>query len=369
MAPTRLTNHVPGTKRPLSPESNSPVTKRVEKESFWETSAHDENEPDHHVSVDWDSTTWQESKICDPSINRLTSRNCSEDKDEEGDVKYDPAYLDTHYESLLAEKNMKQSKEFHGLHQHDASDQTYINDRVSPSPSSPPSSAACDTSPTPVPTSPYYSPLPTKQTVSPLWLPSSPTRYESSEPLPSKPLPLKASPLNLSSPSRRTFESAVELFNRRNSIGSPPSPPRLEPLSSPCISSPAPMFFPQLSPRNDSPKANHQPDFRNILRGNKLGDLANIVPSTADDVFTTMSSLETRPSILIKRKHDTWLPLHVRNPAKGVVAKWVVVAQDRRRETIGYPCEDHKFRTEKRKVLATWDKFGNIRDLEGNIVR
>lgn len=82
-----------------------------------------------------------------------------------------------------------------------------------------------------------------------------------------------------------------------------------------------------------------------------------------------MSSCETRSSDLTKRKHNTWLPLHVRNPAKGVIAKFAVVPQDGRKKMIGYPCDDHKFRTEDGRVLGTWDKFCNIRDLDGNIVR
>lgn len=129
------------------------------------------------------------------------------------------------------------------------------------------------------------------------------------------------------------------------------------------------MFFPQLSPRNDSPKAIHPQDSRRIKRGSELGDSTKITPSPSDDVFSTVSSSETRPSPLTKRKHGTWLPVHVNNPAKGVITKWVVVAQDGGTKMIGYPCDDHKFRTEDDRVLGTWDKFGNIRDLEGNVVR
>ncbi|KEQ71224.1 hypothetical protein M436DRAFT_65383 [Aureobasidium namibiae CBS 147.97] len=359
---------VSGVKRPLSSDSDSPVTKRVKKESFWGTSKQHGSATDHRVCVGCDSTTRPDPEFCDPPTNHLTlrsSRNGLEDTGEELDVKYELSFLDAQYEARLAGKNAEQSKEDQELHRHNTSNQTYLNNTTSPSPLL--TSAAFNTSPARVPTSPRYSPLPTQRKQSLLCFHASPTRYEASPP-PSSPSPSRPSPSNLPLPSNHTFESAYEQFDRRNILRLPPSPPRLGPLSSPCISSPAPMFFPQLSPRNDTLRASHTQEVRDILRGNELGDLTNIVPAPNDDVFNNTSSLRIQPSRLTKRKHDTYLPFHVKNPAKGVVSKWIVVALEEHKELIGYPCEDFKFRTEDDSVLGSWDRYGNIRDLERNIV-
>lgn len=194
MAPTRLINRVPGTKRPLSPDSDYPVTKRVKKESFRETSKQHGSATNHRGGVGWSSTTRSDPEICDPSINHLTlrvSRNGPEDMGEEQDVKYEPSFLDAQYEARLAGKNTEQSKGDQELHPHDTSNQTDVNGTTSPSPL--PSSAACNTSPAWVPTSPRYSPLPTQRKESLLCFPTSPTRYEPSSP-PSSQSPSRSSP-------------------------------------------------------------------------------------------------------------------------------------------------------------------------------
>jgi hypothetical protein len=206
------------------------------------------------------------------------------------------------------------------------------------------------------PTSPYWSP---QAKSSPVWLPESPTQYGLSPP----PSPLKAS-----SHLTRIVTSPSELYSRGNRSRPPPSPPRLQPLSSPSGRTLSPLFFPQPSPRVNSSRAVHPEELEDILGGTEFGDLKHIVPSPADDVFDTATVQQNQQSRLIKKKHNTYLRFHVRNPAKGVIAEWVVVAWDGHKEITGYPCEDSKFRTDERQILGSWDEMGNVRDLDGNFV-
>ncbi|KAH0013581.1 hypothetical protein KCU78_g9129, partial [Aureobasidium melanogenum] len=119
-------------------------------------------------------------------------------------------------------------------------------------------------------------------------------------------------------------------------------------------------------------EAAHQQDLRNtlILGENELAYLNNIVPSPSDDVFGTVPSRKNSLSRFIRKKHDngsTLMP--VNNPASGPISEWTIVARREHGKLIGYPYDDFKFRTEKHDVLGSWDEMGNIKDIDGNVVR
>jgi hypothetical protein len=244
-----------------------------------------------------------------------TLRDCSEHEDEEKDVKYDPAYLDAQHESQLAEKSITESVEGHELQQHDdlvVQAHSDLPELLSGFPASP---TQTESSLAWVPTSPWLYPP------SPVYLPGSPTLYKSSPSPLTLPSPLlipvspygypaspsyfpaspgvyestpSPSPSRLLSNRQHASTSPSKLFNLNNSSSIPPSPPRLVPLSSPGGPSPTPLFSPQPSPRIKTPRTVHPPVLGSILGSNEFGDLNNIMPSPADDVFNTTPSQQQK---------------------------------------------------------------------------
>lgn len=328
MALSRHADGVTGTKRPLSPEFNPPATKRIRTESLWRTPVQNENENelDSRGSIECGLRTWQSRRICDFSIRcykSQTSHDYLEHEDEEKDVKYDPAYLDAQYESQLVGNSIVESVEGRELHQHDdlvVQAHSKLPELLSRFPESP---TQTESSPVWVPTSPWLYPP------SPIYLPGSPTLYRLSPSPFTLPPP---SPLTLPSPflmsvssyrhpaspsyfpaSPREYESTpspspsrllahrqhtpispFKLVNLDNSSSIPPSPPRLELLSSPGGPTPLPLFSPQPSPRINTPRTIHLQVLGSILGNNEFGDPNNIIPSPADDMFNTTPSQQQK---------------------------------------------------------------------------
>ncbi|KAH0018015.1 hypothetical protein KCU78_g7332, partial [Aureobasidium melanogenum] len=272
----------------------------------------------------WGHKTLQSQGTNNPFINRSLSqtfRHASEDED----VKYDPAYLDAQYQDQQNEEAMK-----NGPH---ASEESTHPLRLE-SPSQSPDSRS--------------------------WSPESPTRHASS--------PFR----------RRRSGPPPRLCKRqKRPTTPPPAPPpapQMELLTSPPGATPPPLLVssPRLSQLVDLEEAVHQQDPQNTLTlwENELAYLNNIVPSPSDDVFGTVPSRKNSLSRIIRKKHDngsTSMP--VNNLASGPISEWTVVARKEHEELIGYPCNDFKFRTEKHDVLGSWDGMGNIKDIDGNIIR
>lgn len=313
---------VAGSKRPLSPVPSPSSPKKVKVKYSCEDSEsfEDDNEVDLRELHGWGRKTWQNAGANNLITNRNLSQTFRHASDDE-DVKYDPAYFDEQCQGQQVQEAIKDNP-------HAMEESTHPLRLESPS-SSP---------------------------VSPCRSPESPSRYASSR-----------------SHRRRGFRPSHRMGEYRTRSTPPPPAPQMELLTSPPGATPPPLFF--SSPRSDQlvniPGTVHQQGLRSTLSlgGNELAYLNNIVPSPSDDVFNTEPSQEHSLSGLVKKKRDGDHTLkHVRNPAKGPISKWTVVAKREQEELVGYPCDDFKFRTEKHDVLGTWDEMGNIKDIDGNII-
>jgi hypothetical protein len=387
MASTSSTVKIVGTKRLRSSKSSSPDSeaKRFKKETSLGASEQTEHALDAPDLGGWGFSTWQSTEECSGLRILQAIRDHAENKRDEEAMKLDRAEQHAQDENQFITESIRATMEDHenrqqrnGLERRqvdylDSTSWLPISPIRSESPPlpllSPPWAPTSpymgarppqsNSSPSWVPTSPYMGAWPPQAKSSPVWLPESPTQYGLSPP----PSPSKAS-----SHSTRIITWPSKLYRRDDGSGPPPSPPRLQPLSSPSGQTPSPLFSPQPSRRVNSSRAVHPEDLENILGCNEFGDLKHIVPSPADDVFDTATLQQNKHSRLIKRKHNTYLRFHVRNPAKGVISEWAVVAWDGHKEIVGYPCDDLKFRTDERQILGSWDELGNIRDLDGNFV-
>jgi hypothetical protein len=356
-----------GTKRLRPSTSSSPDSKakRFKKETSLGASEQTEHALGAPDLGGWGYSTWLNPENSSGLRILQAVRDRSENKGDEEAMKLDRAEQHAQDENQFIAESIRATMEEHERRQQrDGLERKQVDYLESTSwlPISPIRSGSPPLpllSPPWVPTSPYMGAWPPQAKSSPVWLPESPTQYGLSPPL---------SPSKASSHWTRIITWPSKLYRRDDGSGPPPSPPRLQPLSSPSGQTPSPLFSPQPSPRVNSSRAVHPEDLEDIIGGNKFGDLKNIVPSPADDVFNTATSQQNRLSRLIKRKHNTYLRFHVRNPAKGVISEWVVVAWDGHKEITGYPCEDFKFRTDERQILGSWDELGNIRDLDGNFV-
>jgi hypothetical protein len=366
MAPTSSAVKIIGTKRLRSSRSSSPEleVKRIKREPSLGASEQIEHALGAPDLGGWGYSTWLNPE--DPSLLILLAvRDHAENKGDEESMKLDRAEQHAQDENQFIAESIRATMEDHERRQQRNGLERKQVDYLESTSWLPISPIRSESPPLPLlsppwaPTSPYMGAWPPQAKSSPVWLSESPTQYGLSPP----PSPSKAS-----SHSTRIITWPSKLYRRDNGSEPPPSPPRLQPLSSPSGQTPSPLFSPQPSPRVNSSRAVHPEDLEDILVGNEFGDLKNIVPSPADDVFNTATSQQNQLSRLIKRKHNTYLRFHVRNPAKGVISEWVVVAWDGHKEITGYPCEDFKFRTDERRILGSWDEMGNIRDLNGNFV-
>jgi hypothetical protein len=376
MAPTSSAVKITGTKILRSSRSSSPdpVVKRIKREPSLGASEQVEHALDGPDLGGWGYSTRQFTEEC----SGLRILQAVHDR---AKIKADRAEQHAQDENRFIAESITATMEEHERQKRDGPEREQTDYLLSPpwvpttptrskSPPSPLSSPPwvptspymgawppqTNSSPPWFPTSPYWSP---QAKSSPVWLPESPTQYGLSPP----PSPSKAS-----SHSTRIITSPSGLYSRGNRSRPPPSPPRLQLLSSPSGRTLSPLFSPKPSPRVNSSRAVHPEDLEDILGGTEFGDLKHIMPSPADDVFDTARLQQNQHSRLVKKKHNTYLRFHVSNPAKGVMSEWAVVAWDGHKEMTGYPCEDFKFRTDERQILGSWDEMGNIRDLEGNFV-
>jgi hypothetical protein len=367
MASTSSTVKIIGTKRLRSSISSSPDSeaKRFKKETSLGASEQTEHALDAPDLGGWGFSTWQSTEECSGLRILQAVRDRSENKGDEEAMKLDRAEQHAQDENQFIGESIRATMEDHERRQQRNGLERKQVDYLESTSWLPISPIRSESPPLPllsppwVPTSPYMGAWPPQAKSSPVWLPESPTQYGLSPPL---------SPSKASSHSTCIIIWPSKLYRRDDGSGSPPSPPRLQPLLSPAGQTPSPLFSPQPSPRVNSSRAVHPEDLEDILGANKFGDLKHIVPSPADDVFDTATLQQNRPSRLIKKKHNTYLRFHVRNPAKGVISEWAVVAWDGHKEIIGYPCDDLKSRTDERQILGSWDELGNIRDLDGNFV-
>lgn len=319
MSSTRPIDVASSSKRPLSPVPSTSSTKKVKVEHSCKNlrSFENDDEFDYRQLDGWGCEKWNNEGASNP-INRRnfsqTFRHVSGDEY----VKCDPAYLEGQCQDHQVQKAMENNS-------HTMERSTHPLRLESPFPS----------------------------LASPCYSAESPTRHASSS-------------------SRRERPPIPPPRSKRRERPTPPTAPQMETLTSPSGATPPPLFF--SSPRSDQlvdvEKAKQQ-DLRNTLGlgDNELSCIDNIVPSPSDDVFNTVPLQEHSLSKLVKKHHDgDHVSRHVKNPAKGPISKWTVVAKREREVLVGYPCDDFKFRTEKHDVLGTWDEMGNIKDIHGNIV-
>lgn len=321
-------HEVAGMKRPLSPGPSASLPKRVKVESSCEDSrfVEQDNEVGFQENDGWGLRTWQNNETKTSfNIDNLSQSfgHASEDED----VKYDTTYLNAQYKIQQVQEATKNNS-------HSAQQSMHPRrlEQSSPCP---------DTRP---------------------WSPESLTRLASSSPCRGR---HSRPPPRLCKGRRRSTPPPPPPL--------PPSAPRMELLSSPLGATPPPLLY--SSPRSShlvDIEAVHQQDIRNILSlgENEFAYLNNIVPPPSDDVFNTVPSHRYSLSRIIKKKcDDESISMPVDNPARGPISKWTVVARKEQEELIGYPCNDFKFRTEKHDVLGSWDDMGNIKDIDGNVVR